>query len=187
MCYSFVMLAQKSEGPAGGTWPVGWPAFGSWFCFWVLLSAWRWCKSVWLVVKVMCSNLSSRLGCDSPLFFIGLYHIRSITLGVFVWNLIKVWICHLESVFLILFYYWSRLRVVLCGANGFGNSANKPHFLCLGCSGRRSRLLILKGSCLGFLFFYFFIFVDANTAPEIHMCKCFQCYNFTSYILSYLT
>lgn len=68
MCYSFVMLAQKSEGPAGGTWPVGWAAFGSWFCFWVLLSAWRWCKSVWLVVKVMCSNLSCRLGCDSPLF-----------------------------------------------------------------------------------------------------------------------
>ena len=44
--------------------------------------------------------------------FVGLYHVRSITVGVFIWNLIEALICHLESVFLTCFYC-SRLRVVL--------------------------------------------------------------------------
>lgn len=128
--------------------------FGPWLYFGVLLSAWRCCRSVWLVVKVMWSNLPLDWAVIH-LYFYGTvsqkYYSRSFRLksnkGL-----------NLESVFLILFYYWSWLRVVLCGGNGFGNSADKPHFLCLGCSWRLRQVADPQGVLPWISFFLLFHF-----------------------------
>lgn len=61
------------------------------------------------------------------LYFQGSDHVGSITVVVFVWNLMRVLICHLESVFLVLFFFFSYcswLRGASGAGNGFGNVAN---------------------------------------------------------------
>ena len=119
----------------------------------------------------------------------GLYHVRSITVGVFIWNLIKVVICHLESVLLTLFFFL-LLFMTKCGVGegGFGDSLNihpedqffppKPHFFVSWLQPEtKDGLQILQESSLIFLFLSFF-FLDPNLlfsiALEAYSLRCFQ-------------
>jgi hypothetical protein len=60
-------------------------------------------KPVWLVVTSDNQTFSFKSDCDSSLFSWRFYHGRSITIVVFVGNLIRVLICQLDSLFLVHF------------------------------------------------------------------------------------
>ena len=113
LCLRFCDAGLKEWGLGQAwTWPVGWPAAWPLFLFLGPALSVRMLKGSVTCCDVTQSNVSFKMVLWFIFLFVGLYHVRSITVGVFIWNLIEALICHLESVFLTCFYC-SWLRVVL--------------------------------------------------------------------------
>lgn len=168
---------KRGRAQPGGTWPVGWPTFWPLALFWGLARSMKMLRTSVTGCEGNVVKPSLRLGCDSSLFLWD-----CITVGVFVWNLIKVWIWSLCSLYFFIIDRDSEWCYV--GEMGLAIVLTNLIFSVLAAAGDWGRLLILKGSSLGFLFFYFFIFVDANKASEIHNVQMFSVLQF--YVINFV-